>query len=86
MDEYLTEALEERLANDLTLSDDDGSWLTLIGRCQRLCCPSCVKARSRAARCVGKTSRVTGMPHMPGEPPAYDGITVLGKACANPRF
>ena len=32
MDEYLMEALEERLANDLTLSDDDGSWLTLTAR------------------------------------------------------
>ena len=32
MDEYLMEALEERLANDLTLSGDDGSWLTLTAR------------------------------------------------------
>lgn len=32
MDEYLTETLEERLAKDLTLSDDDGSWLTLTAR------------------------------------------------------
>ena len=32
MDEYLTETLEERLANDLALSDDDGSWLTLTAR------------------------------------------------------
>jgi len=29
MDEYLTDVLEERLANNLTLSDDGGSWLTL---------------------------------------------------------